>query len=418
VGFYRILLALVLPFFSFQALGAATVTFTSRVSPDKGNPRILVEVFSSGLAGQSGQVNFGASWQVTQNGSSVSEGATFDSVSFPGGGSSSVNANFVALDFKSTTTITSSGLIATLSFTPKVSSGVFRFTPDSSGVFVNAGATIGYQTTVAPSDLSFSFSNWNKTLTIPYPIGGVVTSSPSGINCGSICSSSFVLGTQVTLSATPSSGYSFAGWTNSSTLSCFFGKFDCIVTMSADQTVTATFTKNATPAPTPIPTPSASAGVCGTSHNIATANVPNTLAQLCAVGSPQFQGQQAEGNISRWICLGNGGSSAECSTLPYYPSPNSTLSVVIPLSSGTVTSSPQGISCTSATDVLETCGSAISSGCGVTCNYSFTKNQSVTLRAIPLHGRSFNGWSGGCTGKKSTCKVKLAKNKTVTAKFK
>ena len=66
---------------------------------------------------------------------------------------------------------------------------------------------------------------------------GTVTSSPSGINCGASCSSSFSRGTTVTLSATPASGSVFAGWSGSG---CS-GTGSCSVRLDASTTVTATF---------------------------------------------------------------------------------------------------------------------------------------------------------------------------------
>ncbi len=67
---------------------------------------------------------------------------------------------------------------------------------------------------------------------------GTVTSSPPGINCGSACGSDFVIGTPVTLTATPATLSIFTGWTgcdseNGST---------CTVTMGANKSVSASFT--------------------------------------------------------------------------------------------------------------------------------------------------------------------------------
>jgi len=67
--------------------------------------------------------------------------------------------------------------------------------------------------------------------------GGSVTSSPAGIDCGSQCSADFESGTVVTLSAVPSSGSSFTGWSGACT-----GTGDCDVTMDQARSVTATFT--------------------------------------------------------------------------------------------------------------------------------------------------------------------------------
>src|SRR5262249_42085015 len=41
---------------------------------------------------------------------------------------------------------------------------------------------------------------------------GTVTSSSTGINCGTTCAGSYATGTQVTLTATPAAGSTFTGW--------------------------------------------------------------------------------------------------------------------------------------------------------------------------------------------------------------
>ncbi len=69
--------------------------------------------------------------------------------------------------------------------------------------------------------------------------GGTVTSSPAGIDCGSDCSESFVDGSSVTLTAKPTAGSSFAGWSGSG---CS-GASTCTVVMSEARAVTAQFTK-------------------------------------------------------------------------------------------------------------------------------------------------------------------------------
>jgi hypothetical protein len=65
---------------------------------------------------------------------------------------------------------------------------------------------------------------------------GSVTSSPAGINCPSTCSANFTPATQVTLTATPASDWNFSGWGGACS-----GVGNCVVTMSAAQSVTATF---------------------------------------------------------------------------------------------------------------------------------------------------------------------------------
>jgi phospholipase C len=66
---------------------------------------------------------------------------------------------------------------------------------------------------------------------------GTVTSNPPGINCGSTCSASFTAGTQVTLNEAPGANASFGGWSGA----CSGNNASCLVTMNANQQVTATF---------------------------------------------------------------------------------------------------------------------------------------------------------------------------------
>jgi endoglucanase len=70
---------------------------------------------------------------------------------------------------------------------------------------------------------------------------GTVTSSPSGINCGSTCSANYSSGTSVTLTAAAASGSTFAGWSGACT-----GTAACTVSMTAARSVTATFNTSGT----------------------------------------------------------------------------------------------------------------------------------------------------------------------------
>ena len=68
--------------------------------------------------------------------------------------------------------------------------------------------------------------------------------------------------------------------------------------------------------------------------------------------------------------------------------------------SGTVTSSPNGISCPG------------------TCTFPYSPSTKVTLTASPGTGAYFAGWSGGgCSGTAATCQVTLSADTTVTATF-
>ena len=65
---------------------------------------------------------------------------------------------------------------------------------------------------------------------------GTVTSLPSGINCGGVCSASFATNSTVTLTATAAAGSVFAGWSGACT-----GTASCVLTMDAAKAATATF---------------------------------------------------------------------------------------------------------------------------------------------------------------------------------
>jgi len=66
---------------------------------------------------------------------------------------------------------------------------------------------------------------------------GTVTSSPSGISCGSDCSESYSSGTSVTLTATPDAGWTFDGWSGSGCT----GTGTCTVSMTRARSVSASF---------------------------------------------------------------------------------------------------------------------------------------------------------------------------------
>ncbi|MCK9364544.1 MAG: Ig-like domain-containing protein [Syntrophales bacterium] len=66
---------------------------------------------------------------------------------------------------------------------------------------------------------------------------GTVTSNPAGINCGVDCTETYNSGTAVTLTASPDSGFTFAGWSGA----CSGTASACDVAMDADKSVSAAF---------------------------------------------------------------------------------------------------------------------------------------------------------------------------------
>lgn len=230
---------------------------------------------------------------------------------------------------------------------------------------------------------------------------GLVTSSPNGIDCGATCNLQFPGGTSITLTATPSAGSVFAGWSGGGCI----GANTC--TLSTTTAVTATFNT------APLPQYSVTVNKVGTGNGTVT-SAPAGL--NCGVACfAQFSGgitvtltatPEVGSVFSGWNGGSCAGTGATCEittdvtvTATFNVAPPTPFTVMVNRNgtgAGTVTSSPTGINC------------------GGTCDAQFNQGTTVTLTAIPTAGSVFASWSGGCTGT-GTCKV--ASTVTVTATF-
>jgi len=101
-----------------------------------------------------------------------------------------------------------------------------KATPASGSVFSGwSGACTGTATTCtvamsAAKSVTATFKAQTAstyTLTVVKSGNGTVTSTPAGINCGTVCSYNFASGTSVTLRAVPAAGYTFGGSSSSCT---------------------------------------------------------------------------------------------------------------------------------------------------------------------------------------------------------
>jgi phospholipase C len=228
---------------------------------------------------------------------------------------------------------------------------------------------------------------------------GTVTSSPTGINCGTTCSATFGLGTSVTLTAAPSTGSTFAGWSGACS-----GTSTCAVTLTAATSVTATFnvptsqlTVQDAGTGTGTVTSSPSGINCGTtcSANIAT-GTSVTLTETAGTGST-FAGWSGGCSGTSACVVALAANTSVTATF------NLTSGIVLTVQdagtgSGTVTSSPAGIDCPG------------------TCAAGFDKGTQVVLTAVPAGGTTFAGWSGLCTGI-GNCNLTLEGSTTVTPTF-
>lgn len=238
--------------------------------------------------------------------------------------------------------------------------------------------------------------NSGFTLNVSNSGNGVVTSAPSGINCGSSCNYAFSSGNIVTLWTAPDSGYRFIGWSGDCS-----GTGDCVLSMNAPHNIAATFA----------PIASYALGVTKTGNGkITSAPAGIDCGSTCAYS-------YSSGNaVTLWTTPDTGyrfsGWSGDCSgtgdcvlsmnaphniSATFTPIASYALTV-IKTGNGKVTSAPAGIDC------------------GITCIYSFQAGTSAILSAQADPGFSFLGWSGSCTGT-GTCTITLDGAKSVTAMF-
>jgi M6 family metalloprotease-like protein len=285
------------------------------------------------------------------------------------------------------------------------------FSPTStpnSNYYSGVASGLGVTSISAPgSSMTAVFGDGNKyTLTVAKAGtgSGTVTSNPAGISCGFLCSARYASGTSVTLTATPASGSSFAGWSGACT-----GTSSCVTTMSGARSVTATFNTSAGTSYT------LSVAKAGTGSGTVTSNPAGiSCGATCSVSyasgtSVTLTATPASGSIfAGWsgACTGTGScvttmSAARSVTATFDTSAGTGYTLTVTKAgtgNGTVTSNPAGINC------------------GVTCSASYASGISVTLTATAPLGSTFTGWSGACTGTGS-CVTTMSAARSVTATF-
>lgn len=252
----------------------------------------------------------------------------------------------------------------------------------------------------------------NFALTVSLTGSGTVSSSPTGINCNTgSCTSSFSSGSSVALTATPSAGYSFSGWSGACS-----GTGSCVVTMSGDQSVAATFSQgtagtyqlSVTMAGTGSGTVSSSPGgiTCTTGTCSFNFTASDVVTLTASPSSSTFTGWGG-------ACSG---SAATCTvTMSQATSVTATFAAVaqatyslnlsklnVGTGAGTITSSPSGINC--------------GTGC-TSASYAFNSGTTVTLTAAANGSSTFGGWGGACSGTSTTCTLTMSSAQSVSATF-
>ena len=238
---------------------------------------------------------------------------------------------------------------------------------------------------------------------------GQVMSNPAGINCSPVstqCALGFAGGTQVTLTATAYAGSMFSGWSGGG---CS-GTDTCIVDLTSDTMVTATFTTipsfllSVTAGGTGSGTVTSSPSGINCGATCSASFQQGTQVTLTATPAPgsTFSGWSGAGCPATGTCTVTM-SAAESVTATFSPIPPVTLTVAeAGTGAGLVTSNPLGINCSASSNQ---------------CAAQFAVGTKVTLTASASGQSTFAGWSGGGCGGTGSCVVTLGVNTTVTATF-
>jgi hypothetical protein len=250
----------------------------------------------------------------------------------------------------------------------------------------------------------------NFTLTVARAGSGTGTVTGTGVDCGADCAETVPQGTQVSLTATASSGSTFAGWSGCDSTSGPSGNV-CSVTVTAHRTVTATFTLVAQNFLLTVAHGGTGSGTvtgmgiaCGTDCTESLPSGTQVTLTATAAGGSTFGGWTGCDSTS-----GAGGSVCTVTltaprtvTAAFTLAPQNEPLTVARAGTGTGTVTGPGITC------------------GTDCAESVPRGTQVSLTATAAVGSLFGGWSGcdstsGAGG--SVCVVTLMGPRTVTATF-
>ena len=219
-----------------------------------------------------------------------------------------------------------------------------------------------------------------------------LTRIASGSGSVSLSDGFYTSGSTVQLTATPSAGYYFSGWSGSAT-----GAANPLsVTMDAPKTVTASFS----PAPIGIRIESNIATVftlSGTGCPAGAYTAPVTLVWTTGTACSISVQQPAATADSRWIFL-NWADGPVTPTRSLVASPGIVYTIVM-AAEYRLTRVVSGPGTLSGSDGFYVSGSA------------------VTLSATPNPGAQFNGWTGSASGTTNPLNVAMDGAKTITANF-
>ena len=254
-------------------------------------------------------------------------------------------------------------------------------------------------------DLNINFTQTDKEL-------GVVSIQPNDLTCRANCTSNIADDVQLDLIATPISGARFIAWGGDCS-----GNNTCQVTMSSEHTVTATFSDEVESFPTEIPSYPLSIQMT----KGGTIDISDGLLECISDCGFSFNKQEILTlkaiPDTGYVFIGWGGDCEDKSTCEVTMSSEHSVTASF---SDEIESFPNEIPIYSLAMKMTTGGSIdISDGlleCISDCEFSFNKQETLILNAIPDEGYVFIGWGGDCEDK-STCEVTMSSEHSVTASF-
>lgn len=278
--------------------------------------------------------------------------------------------------------------------------GVLSGTPTAAGAYAfTVQATDADDVTVS-GDYAMGILGTGivRALTIEVRGSGSGAVDGSGVECvNTTCTVNFDEGATASLSATPDADSAFSGWGGACA-----GTAGCDVTMNADTTVTATFTRqySLTVANAGGGTVTGGSIDCGTSCS----------ARLDQGAEVSLTATPDSGNLfAGWsgACSGSEGCTVSMDadkavTATFIAAPSQYTLIVEAIGKGRVTSDPRGINC------------------GRKCAVTIAADDNVTLTAKPVgKDKSFLGWGGDCSssGNALTCTLQMTGDRNVIANF-
>ncbi len=238
---------------------------------------------------------------------------------------------------------------------------------------------------------------------------GIVTSSPSGINCGLDCEEEYEEGTKVTLTGTPGANTKAVAWTGCGAVN---GENKCEVTMSAAKEVTATFDEEAKGGgiPLTVVVEGTGSGTVSSDKGAISCN-PFCTDEYEAGTKVTLTATPASGSIfySWKYCDTGGVNGRQCTvTVDKAKTVKATFTTTHALKVsragsglGKVQSSPGGVLC------LANCSETTA---------AFREGTKVTLKQTPSKHFHFVKWMGDCTGS-GACEVTMGEDHDVSAEF-